>query len=143
MSASEQGPDVRLDWENLSIGVALSGGGFRASLHGLGALMYLVDAGLNQRVTSIVSVSGGSITNAFAYANCDFRSVHTEHFDAVAARLVHIITQRGLIWSWPMIVFLFVVGSVFALSLTALVSTWAGFWTTGMSWITLDRKSVV
>jgi hypothetical protein len=35
------------------IGVALSGGGHRASLFGLGALLYLADAGKSQEVTSI------------------------------------------------------------------------------------------
>ena len=47
----------------LKIGLALSGGGFRASLFHLGALRRLNDLGLLSRVTSISSVSGGSITN--------------------------------------------------------------------------------
>ena len=48
-----------------SIAVALAGGGYRAAMFGLGVLLYLVDAAKNQEVTSISSVSGGSITNAF------------------------------------------------------------------------------
>ena len=48
-----------------SIAVALSGGGYRAAMFGLGVLLYLVDAAKNCEVTSISSVSGGSITNAF------------------------------------------------------------------------------
>jgi len=48
-----------------SIGIALSGGGHRATLFALGALLYLVDSGRNKDVTMISSVSGGSITNAF------------------------------------------------------------------------------
>src|ERR1700730_13839552 len=47
-----------------AIRIALSGGGYRASLFGMGALMYLVDVGANSRVEDIASVSGGSITNA-------------------------------------------------------------------------------
>ena len=43
-----------------SLAVAMSGGGHRATLFVLGALMYLVDAGANKYVTSIASVSGGS-----------------------------------------------------------------------------------
>jgi hypothetical protein len=34
-------------------------------MFGLGVLLYLVDAAKNREVTSISSVSGGSITNAF------------------------------------------------------------------------------
>src|SRR4051794_19857362 len=55
------------------IGVALSGGGVRASLFSLGALLFLVDSGLSRRVREIASVSGGSITNAFVAQHCHFR----------------------------------------------------------------------
>lgn len=47
----------------LKIALALSGGGFRASLFHLGALRRFNDAGLLSRFTAISSVSGGSITN--------------------------------------------------------------------------------
>ncbi|MBE0660634.1 MAG: patatin-like phospholipase family protein [Bryobacteraceae bacterium] len=47
----------------LKIALALSGGGFRASLFHLGALRRFNDAGLLSRLTAISSVSGGSITN--------------------------------------------------------------------------------
>jgi hypothetical protein len=46
------------------IGVAISGGGYRAAAWGLGSLLYLSDAGLHQAVVTASSVSGGSITNA-------------------------------------------------------------------------------
>jgi hypothetical protein len=46
------------------IGVAISGGGYRAAAWGLGPLMYLADAGLHRTVVTASSVSGGSITNA-------------------------------------------------------------------------------
>lgn len=44
-----------------TLGVCLSGGGFRASLYSLGALRYLAEAGLLRRVGVISAVSGGSI----------------------------------------------------------------------------------
>ena len=47
------------------IGVAISGGGHRATLFGLGVLLYLADVARNNEVVTISSVSGGSITNAF------------------------------------------------------------------------------
>jgi len=40
-----------------SIGVVLSGGGIRATLFSLGALMYFVDSGYSRYVTDICSVS--------------------------------------------------------------------------------------
>ena len=52
-------PDTR------ELGVALSGGGVRAAAFALGALLYLVDTGLNKRVKVISSVSGASLTNGF------------------------------------------------------------------------------
>ncbi|HET7236614.1 MAG TPA: hypothetical protein VFK59_09300 [Actinomycetota bacterium] len=46
------------------IGVAISGGGYRAAAWGLGALLYLADAQLHRSVVTASSVSGGSLTNA-------------------------------------------------------------------------------
>jgi NTE family protein len=59
MSANVPGPP-----ENPTIGVCLSGGGFRASLYALGALRYLAEAGRLDRVVSVSAVSGGSIAAA-------------------------------------------------------------------------------
>ena len=58
------------------VGVAISGGGHRAALFGLGSLMYLADAEKSREVVSIASASGGSITNGYValradYAHCD------------------------------------------------------------------------
>jgi hypothetical protein len=47
------------------VGIALSGGGHRATLFGLGALLATVDLGVNERVVQISSVSGGSLLNGF------------------------------------------------------------------------------
>jgi len=48
-----------------SIGLSLSGGGFRATLFHLGAIRRLNEFGVMPRLTSISSVSGGSILNGF------------------------------------------------------------------------------
>jgi predicted acylesterase/phospholipase RssA len=50
---------------NQSIGLCLSGGGHRASIFSLGALLYLVDAGRHRDIRAISSVSGGSLTSGF------------------------------------------------------------------------------
>lgn len=53
------------------IGLALSGGGFRATLFHLGLLRYLRQAGLLTHVKYITSVSGGSIAAAHAVLRWD------------------------------------------------------------------------
>src|SRR5262249_2680870 len=51
------------------IGLALSGGGFRASLYHLGLVRFLRDAGILSRVSQVTSVSGGSIVAAHLVLN--------------------------------------------------------------------------
>jgi predicted acylesterase/phospholipase RssA len=53
------------------LGLALSGGGFRATLYHLGVVRYLRDAGQLQHVTDIAAVSGGSILAAHLVLNWD------------------------------------------------------------------------
>lgn len=77
------------------IGVSLSGGGHRASLFALGVLLYLVDSGKNREVTSISSVSGGSLTNAFVGQALDFSSADVESFDRTVAPFVTQIARKG------------------------------------------------
>ena len=43
------------------LGLALSGGGFRATLYHLGVVRFLRDAKLLDSITHITSVSGGSV----------------------------------------------------------------------------------
>lgn len=47
-----------------SIGLCLSGGGFRAALYGIGVLRYLAEAGVLGRAEVVCGVSGGSIVAA-------------------------------------------------------------------------------
>jgi len=63
--------------------VALSGGGFRATLAGIGVLKFLADAGLLSRVRYVSSVSGGSIANglfACAYPELETAGFSTDAF---------------------------------------------------------------
>src|SRR5579864_5094293 len=52
-----------------SVGLSLSGGGFRATLFHLGAIRRLNEFGILPRLTTVSSVSGGSILNGFL-ASC-------------------------------------------------------------------------
>ena len=59
------------------IALALSGGGYRATLFALGSLWYLNESGLLARINRITSVSGGSIISAFLamkWEALDFKS---------------------------------------------------------------------
>jgi hypothetical protein len=87
-----------------SIGVALSGGGHRATVFGLGALMYLVDAGLNHSVTSVSSVSGGSILNGFlGLLDTPFNKLNAVEFELHASRLARQIAGDPSRWERAML----------------------------------------
>ena len=53
------------DSSSNKIGLALSGGGYRATLFGLGSLVRLNELGILKNISRISSVSGGSILNAY------------------------------------------------------------------------------
>ena len=83
-----------------SLAVSLSGGGHRATLFVLGALMYLVDANANANVTSIASVSGGSLTNGLVGQEVDFRQTGSAEFrQRVAAPLATQIALKGTLFT--------------------------------------------
>src|SRR5215470_7522604 len=73
------------------IGLALSGGGFRASLYHLGLLRFLQDAGLLSQVTHITSVSGGSVMAAHLALNWDRYNGDDAAFDAAASELLSFV----------------------------------------------------
>jgi predicted acylesterase/phospholipase RssA len=70
------------------IGLALSGGGFRATLYHLGLVRFLRDAGLLHQVTHITSVSGGSIMAAHLALNWDLYTGSAKEFDQAASKLL-------------------------------------------------------
>jgi predicted acylesterase/phospholipase RssA len=83
-----------------SIALALSGGGHRATLFTLGALMYVADSGRAKDVTSIASVSGGSLTNGFVAQTLDFQRADSGTFEReVAKPLAWQIARRGTLFS--------------------------------------------
>lgn len=107
------------------VAVALSGGGHRATLFGLGALLYLVDSGVARDVVSIASVSGGSIVNGLVAQEVDFRTTTPNEFgDKVAVPLASRIATRGVLFAAPL-TWLFILAA-----LTVGVATLAlgGFW---------------
>ncbi len=97
---------ARGGWIVERLGLALSGGGFRATLFHLGVVRCLRDAGLLAQVTHIASVSGGSITAAHLALQWDRYTGSAEDFDAAADELVRFaqldirnrIARRYALW---------------------------------------------
>jgi predicted acylesterase/phospholipase RssA len=96
----------------MKIGLALSGGGFRATLYHLGLVRFLRDAGILPNVTHITAVSGGSIIAAHLGLNWGRYNGSPNEFDAVAAELLAFVRldvrnrilrryPLGLALHWP------------------------------------------
>lgn len=82
------------------VALALSGGGHRAALFNLGVMLYLADAGKNQEVCSIASVSGGSLTNGYVAQLTNFDRCTGPEFWQATAPLVDRLASRGTLWAW-------------------------------------------
>ena len=108
--------------------VAISGGGHRASLFGVGALLYLADAGLNAQVTSIASVSGGSLTNGYVGAHLDYTAVSGPEFSDAVKPLVKRCGVQGTVeWAPEAVALLVGIGLGLVLAVVAWflpVETW-------------------
>ena len=87
-----------------SLGVAISGGGHRATIFSLGSLLYLCDTGLNKSVKSVSSVSGGSITNAILsilphhFDGKSFAELDPDDFETAATRIAKVISGSPAWW---------------------------------------------
>jgi NTE family protein len=83
-----------------AIALALSGGGTRATLAGLGVLRFLADAGLLGNVRYVSSVSGGGIANAMfahTYSSLSSRNFDTQAFvELVQAPIVRRVSTQSL-----------------------------------------------
>jgi predicted acylesterase/phospholipase RssA len=84
------------------VSVALSGGGHRAALWGAGVLLYLADAGINRDVTSIASVSGGSITNAYVAQQVNYRRVDGPALEQALRPLIRRLAVEGTVQWAPL-----------------------------------------
>lgn len=90
LSATEiSPPDAAASTPSLRVGLALSGGGFRATLFHLGVIRALRDCGLLVRVTDICSVSGGSILAAHLVLNWAKYNKSEQEFEAAAEEVIN------------------------------------------------------
>lgn len=78
------------------LGLAISGGGVRAALLGLGSMLYLVDAGYTERLRSISSVSGGSILNGYVAVRGDVSKHSPEELERQASDFATDLVKRGV-----------------------------------------------
>ncbi len=75
----------------MKIGLALSGGGFRATLYHLGLVRFLRDAGILPNVSDITAVSVGSIFAAHLCLNWGRYNGSPSEFDAAASELLSFV----------------------------------------------------
>lgn len=136
--------------ERRSIGVAMSGGGHRATLWGLGALLYLVDAGKGPDIACVSSVSGGSITNAWVGLRVDLRSVTPERLRQEAQPVAVAAATGGTLWAAPLTfaylgLMTVVLGAAFVLSVPLRGRTLAVMWAAALlvvGWLGQQRAWV-
>ena len=83
--------------ETRDLGIALSGGGHRATAFALGSLLAVVDADLNRNTISVSSVSGGSIANAIAMTGPDFGQATASQFEEHIRPALVAVAERGLL----------------------------------------------
>jgi predicted acylesterase/phospholipase RssA len=132
------------------IALALSGGGHRATLWGLGALLYLVDVGKSADVVCVSSVSGGSLTNAWVGLHTDLRSVEPETFRHDVGPLAAAAATKGTLWASPLTFLYLGLMALVALATVVLSFTLTGWWVAvcwvvGLSlvgWLALQRGRV-
>lgn len=82
-----------------TLGLALSGGGYRATLFGLGSLWRLNEVGLLGRFDRIASVSGGSILNgvlALRWNELNFENGRASNFESKVADPVREMCSKSI-----------------------------------------------
>jgi predicted acylesterase/phospholipase RssA len=138
LEASRKEAEERLARQLTGVGVALSGGGHRATLFGLGVLLYLARAGRHRNVTQMTSVSGGSLTSAYVAQSLNYQSCSSAEFDKVAGELAGQIADRGTLFAiWQAKAFLVLLSAVGLSALLALLLlVWRPAWLP-YTWLTL------
>jgi predicted acylesterase/phospholipase RssA len=83
--------------EPADLGLALSGGGVRATLFSLGVVIALVETQCHKRVRCVTSVSGGSILNAaLAHSQSLGAFPDIKEFEVLSSALAYSLASRGV-----------------------------------------------
>jgi hypothetical protein len=86
----------------MGIGVAISGGGHRATAWGWGAILGLAELGVNRDIVSIASVSGGSIANGVMAMRGDYASMSPDEVERAIAPGLRLVAHDGLFYFGPL-----------------------------------------
>ena len=100
----------------MRIGLALSGGGFRATLFHLGVVRFLRDSDLLKHVSHITSVSGGSILAAHLVLNWERYCGNLEEFDQAANEILQFIdldVRNRILRRYPLLLGLGIYSTIF------------------------------
>jgi predicted acylesterase/phospholipase RssA len=76
----------------------MSGGGHRACAFALGVVLYLADAQRTSDISSVASVSGGSLANGALAQDLDLRTSSAREIEAAVARIARRVTGRGTLF---------------------------------------------
>lgn len=85
--------------EEEKITLAVSGGGYRATLYALGAIWRLNEFGMLPRLKTITSVSGGSITTAwlaYQWDELEFDDSVATNFEEIIAEPIEKLCKKGI-----------------------------------------------
>jgi predicted acylesterase/phospholipase RssA len=83
------------------VAVALSGGGHRASAFALGVILYLARAEKTPEISSVASVSGGSLANGALAQDVDLSTASVAEVESAVARTARKLTGRGTLFGAP------------------------------------------
>lgn len=86
----------------MSLGVAVSGGGHRATAWAFGALAALVESGANKQVVSVSSVSGGSIANGVVARAGDYTEQTPGRFRQAITPALRVVATDGIFLTGPL-----------------------------------------
>jgi len=127
------------------IGVALSGGGHRATVWGFGALLYLTDAGKHTEVSAISSVSGGSIANGVIAQRVDYTAADGAALRTAISPALANIANDGLFFRGPATDgYVFGLLALAGLSVVALLVTFLlGIWANGIAVVVALAVTIV
>jgi predicted acylesterase/phospholipase RssA len=100
----------------------MSGGGHRACVFALGAMLYLADAGRLSQVSSVSSVSGGSFANGAIAQDVDLATCSADEVEKTARRVARRVAHGGTVLAAPLTIVYLVALAV--LLVVALVGPW-------------------
>src|SRR3954464_14027730 len=81
--------------------IAMSGGGHRACVFALGALLYLADAGRLSQISSASSVSGGSFAHGVVAQDLDLATCSPGDAEQTVRRVARRVAHGGTVLAAP------------------------------------------